>query len=251
MNVTPTIDDLVGFLKTSFVSAGFSRAVIAMSGGIDSSVSCALTVRALGKDNIYPLLLPYGKLNPTRDAEQVIEHLGIPKAHGVTIDIQSLVDPIIATDPAMDKIRRGNVIARARMILLYDQAKKWNALVVGTENKTEHLLGYFTRFGDEASDIEPLRNLYKTHVYELARLLQLPESILSKAPTAGLWEGQTDEGEFGFTYKEADEILLMIVDKKQSIDEVVAKGYDRATVEKVVKRMDENDYKHYLPIVAP
>ncbi|MBI3560071.1 NAD(+) synthase, partial [Candidatus Gottesmanbacteria bacterium] len=140
-------------------------------------------------------------------------------------------------------------MARVRMILLFDQAKKRNALVVGTENKTEHLLGYFTRFGDEASDIEPLRNLYKSQVYELARQLNLPENIVSKAPTAGLWEGQTDEGEFGFTYKEADEILAIIVDEKKSIDEVVRKGYDQATVEKVVKRMKENNFKHHLPIV--
>ncbi len=243
------VEALVQFIKTSFVSAGFKRAVVALSGGVDSSTSAALAVRAIGKENVYPLLLPYGNLNLTHDAEQVIEHLGIPKANVVNIDIQSLVDPIIAMDPTMDTIRRGNVMARARMILLYDQAKKRNALVVGTENKTEHLLGYFTRFGDEASDIEPLRNLYKTEVYTLARFLQLPESILLKAPTAGLWEGQTDEGEFGFTYQEADAILEMIVDEKKTIDEVVAKGYDQTTVGKVIERMKKNDFKHHLPIV--
>ena len=240
---------LVDFLKTSFQKAGFTRAVIALSGGIDSSVSCALAVRALGKDNIYPLLLPYGDLTTTADAQLVISHLGIPKENISTIDIQPFVDPIVALDKTMDKVRRGNIMVRVRMILLYDQAKKRNALVVGTENKTEHLLGYFTRFGDEASDIEPLRNLYKTEVRHLAQELGLPERIITKAPTAGLWEGQTDEGEFGFTYKEADEILAMIVDEKKTIDEVVRKGYDQATVEKVVKRMKENNFKHHLPII--
>ncbi len=248
-DVKQAANDLVQFLKRSFAEAGFGRAVIAMSGGVDSSCSAALAARALGKENVYPLLLPYGNLNSTRDAEYIIEHLGIPEANIVTIDIQSLVDPIIAIDSTMDNIRRGNIMARVRMILLYDQAKKRNALVIGTENKTEHLLGYFTRFGDEASDIEPLRNLYKTQVKELARALGLPDEIITNAPTAGLWEGQTDEDEFGFTYEEADEILSMIVDEKASIDAVVAKGFHRMVVEKVVKRMKDNEFKHTLPIL--
>ncbi len=246
-----TVGELVGFLQRAFSHAGFQYAVIAMSGGLDSSTSAALAVRALRKENVYPLLLPYGNLNPqaVADARLVTKTLGIPPANRTEINIQPFVDSMIALDPAMDNVRRGNVMARVRMILLYDQAKKRNALVVGTENKTEHLLGYFTRFGDEASDIEPLRNLYKTDVYALARQLGLPEKILTKAPTAGLWEGQTDEGEFGFTYEQADAILSMIVDEKQSIDEAVAKGYDRIIVEKVVKRMKENNFKHHLPII--
>ena len=244
-------DVLIRFSRISFQHSGFSRAVIAMSGGVDSSTSAALAVRALGNENVYPLLLPYGNLNHQGDADTrlVISSLGIPGRNISIIDIQPFVDPIIFLDPSMDKIRRGNVMARVRMILLYDQAKKRNTLVVCTENKTEHLLGYFTRFGDEASDIEPLRNLYKTRVRLLARELGLPERIISKAPTAGLWEAQTDEGEFGFTYKEADEILSMIVDGKKSVDEVIVKGYDQATVGKVVGRMKKNDFKHHLPIV--
>lgn len=243
------VEALVQFIKISFETAGFKRAVVAMSGGVDSSVSAALAARALGKNNVYPLLLPYVEPSSTDDAKLVIAHVGIPKSNIIQINISPFVDPMITLDPTMDRVRRGNIMARVRMILLYDQAKKHQALVVGTENKTEHLLGYFTRFGDEASDIEPLQNLYKTEVWELACELGLPDRIISKAPTAGLWEGQTDEGEFGFTYKEADAILGMIVDKKQSIDEVARKGYDRATVEKVVKRMKENNFKHHLPII--
>lgn len=242
-------ETLVQFLKHEFDAAGFSRAVVAMSGGVDSSCSAALAVRALGRDNVYPLLLPYGTLTPVDDAQEVIRALGIAQTNVSHINIQPIVDPIIALDNTMDQIRRGNVMARVRMILLYDYAKRRNALVVGTENKTEHLLGYFTRFGDEASDIEPLRSLYKTQVRQLGRELGLPERIITKAPTAGLWEGQTDEGEFGFTYRQADVILSMIVDEKKPIDEVVAKGYDQATVEKVVARMKENDFKHHLPLV--
>lgn len=242
---------IIDFLRKSLKHAGFGRAVIALSGGVDSSVSCALAVRALGKNNVYPLLLPYGTLNDlgVSDARLVIDALGIAQKNVTLINIQPLVDPIIGIDPSMDTIRRGNVMARTRMILLYDFAKKNNALVVGTENKTEHLLGYFTRFGDEASDIEPLRNLYKTEVYALAQTLEFPEIILTKDPTAGLWEGQTDEGEFGFTYKEADAILRMIVDEKKSIEEVATVGIDRNTVDRVLKRMKENAFKHHLPMM--
>ncbi|MBI4066734.1 NAD+ synthase [Candidatus Gottesmanbacteria bacterium] len=245
-------ETLVQFLKRSFAAAGFSRAVIAISGGVDSGTSCALAVAALGKNNVYPLLLPYNKLNNhgVEDARLVIRTLGIPDGNVTEINIQQLVDPIIALDLTMDHIRRGNVMARVRMILLYDQAKRRNALVVGTENKTEHLLGYFTRFGDEASDIEPLRNLYKTQVYELARHLNLPEMVVTKAPTAGLWEGQTDEGEFGFTYKQADMVLSMIVDEKKSLEQVLETGVDRSVIEKVVKRMKDNSFKHRLPIMS-
>ena len=249
MNVKQTTDELIHFIKNSFGKAGFERAVIAMSGGVDSSTSAALAVQALGANYVYPLLLPHGNLNTGAvvDARGMINALGIPQKNITQINIQPLVDPIISLDPKMDQIRRGNIMARVRMIVIFDNAKKRNALVVGTENKTEHLLGYFTRFGDEGSDIEPLRTLYKTQVYELARFLKLPEQVLTKTPTAGLWEGQTDEGEFGFTYKEADEILSLVVDQRQSVDAVVAKGLERETVEKVIKRMKENEFKHNLP----
>ena len=133
------------------------------------------------------------------------------------------------------------------MILVYDAAKKHNALVVGTENKTEHLLGYYTRFGDEASDVEPLRGLYKTHVYQIAKYIGVPEAILTKAPTAGLWEGQTDEGEFGFSYKEADDILHLLYDHQKSSKDVVAMGYTQTVVDTVAARVTKNSYKHSLP----
>src|SRR5258706_2675446 len=213
--------ELVEFLKNSFQKAGFTKAVIALSGGVDSATSCALVVRALGADNVYPLMLSYAVLSSqaTIDAVSVVGALGVSSFHVARFDIKPIVDPLIAKEPGMDNVRRGNAMARARMIVIYDQAKKRQAMVVGTENRTEHLLGYFTRFGYEASDIEPLRNLYKTQVYILARFMKLPDVVLSKAPTANLWEGQTDEGEFGFTYKEADEILALYFDEKKSVEE--------------------------------
>ncbi len=246
-----TSAELVAFLKNSFAKAGFTKAVIALSGGVDSATSCALAVRALGADNIYPVLLPYGSLSSqaTIDAVAVVEKLGIPTVHVTRFDIKPMVDPMVAKDPGMDNVRKGNAMARARMIVLYDQAKKRQALVIGTENKTEHLLGYFTRFGDEASDIEPLRNLYKTQVYTLAKYLQLPDVVVSRAPTAGLWEGQTDEGEFGFTYKDADEILFLHFDQKKTAEDIVAAGFTKELVDRVLARALINDFKHNLPMV--
>lgn len=244
-------NELVGFIKNAFTKAGFAKAVIALSGGVDSATSCALAVHALGEANVFPFLLPYGNLNPQGvvDAQEVIRTFNIPKDNVRVIDIQPLVDPVLRLDLSMDNVRKGNIMARMRMIVLFDQAKKQNALVVGTENKSEHLLGYFTRFGDEASDIEPLRNLYKTQVLELAKYLGIPEQIRTKPPTAGLWEGQTDEGELGFTYKDADEILYQLIDFKKTKEEVVASGFDTHLVEKVFSRYLANTYKHIVPIV--
>ncbi len=244
-------EKLIQYIKTSFRAASFKHAVIALSGGVDSSTSLSLTVRALEKENVYPVLLPYGNLNQqgTEDALLVIKLLKIPSENVVSIDIKPQVDPLLALDPSIDQIRRGNIMARVRMIVLFDQAKKHQALVVGTENKSEHLLGYFTRFGDEASDIEPLRNLYKTQVYQLAKYLLIPESILSKKPTAGLWEGQTDEGEFGFGYSHADEILYQLFDEKKSVEEIIASGFNKELIDKVQAFVAKNSFKHHLPIV--
>src|SRR3989344_1446820 len=251
LNIPKTKDELVGFIKNAFTKAGFSKAVIALSGGVDSATSLALTVEALGVSNVFPLLLPYGNLYPQSvvDARGVIQTFNIPKDNVRIVDIQPLVDPVLQLDCVIDNIRKGNIMARMRMIVLFDHAKKRNALVVGTENKSEQLLGYFTRFGDEASDIEPLRNLYKTQVLELAKHLVIPEPILTKPPTAGLWEGQTDEGELGFSYKDADEILYQLYDLKKTIEEVVASGLNKDIVEKVQIRALQNNFKHHLPAV--
>lgn len=253
-NINPekTAQSLVGLLRQTFAKTKFSRAVIALSGGIDSSLACTLAVKALGKDNVFPLLLPYGKLNDqgTADAWKVIEGLCISKNHITQINIKTSVDEIAKSDPRTDMLRKGNIMARVRMIFVFDQAKKREALVIGTENKSEYLLGYFTRFGDEASDIEPLRNLYKTHVYQLAKFMRLPKSILTNQPTAGLWKNQTDEGEFGFSYKDADRVLYYHFDKKLSAEEIIAKGLQKTIVEKVLQFVRKNDFKHQVPFIA-
>ncbi len=147
----------------------------------------------------------------------------------------------------MDTMRKGNIMARMRMIVLYDLSRKHNFMVLGTENKTEHLLGYYTRFGDEASDIEPIRELYKTHVYQLAKYLGVPRELIVKPPTAGLWENQTDEGEFGFSYKVADEILYQYCEKKLSKKEIIAQGHNSNVVEKIWWWIKKGEFKNRLP----
>lgn len=251
IDVQQEIDHIVAFLRDTLQRVGFSDAVVGLSGGLDSAVSFILAVQALGVDHVYPILLPCGGLSTqgVLDAMKLIEKLHIPLTHVTRIDIKQAVDDVVKQDPMMDKIRKGNVMARVRMTYLFDQAKKRRALVVGTENKTEHVLGYFTRFGDEASDIEPIRHFYKTQVYELAKTLGIPEEIIQKPPSADLWPEQTDEGEFGFTYKDADEILYLLVDEKKTQEEVIAAGFDKDIVSVVSQRISSNVFKHKTPYI--
>lgn len=249
MDVQQEIGRIVAFIKDTFSHAGFSDAVIGLSGGLDSAVSCVLATQALGTDRVYPILLPCGALGTqgVLDAMKLIEKLHIPLTHITRIDIKPTVDTIIKSDVMMDRIRRGNIMARVRMTYLFDQAKKRHALVLGTENKTEYILGYFTRFGDEASDVEPIRHLYKTQVHELAKHLTIPDEIIQKPPSAGLWPEQTDEGEFGFIYKDADEILYLLVDEKKTEEEIITSGFSQETVQKIKQRVNQNAFKHNLP----
>lgn len=237
------------FIQETFRRVGFSDTVIGLSGGIDSSVSCMLAIRALGADHVFPVLMPYGALGTQGilDSMQLIEAQHIPLSHIKRIDIQQAVDTCVKIDPSMDRVRKGNIMARIRMIYVFDQAKKRNALVMGTENRSEHLLGYFTRFGDAASDIEPIHHLYKTQVYELATHIGVPQNIIDKPPSADLWPEQTDEGEFGFTYQEADRILSLLVDDRKKADDIIAAGYERTTVSNITRRIEWNAFKEVTP----
>jgi len=247
-------DKITLFLKETFAKNGFSQAIIAVSGGVDSAVSLSLAVQALGPEHVYPLLLPYGSLNTqgVLDGMTLITELHIPLFHIVRIDIKYATDAVIGKEViSFDAVRKGNIMARIRMIYLFDQAKKRQALVVGTENKTEQLLGYYTRFGDEASDIEPIIHLYKTEVYKLATNLPIPQSILTKPPSAGLWPEQTDEKEFGFSYKDADQILSLLFDEGKTAEQVVGLGFDKEMVAKIQTRVSQNDFKHHTPYRVP
>lgn len=244
-----TAEYLTGFIKSVFEKQGFSRCVIGVSGGVDSATVMTLAARALGQDNVYPALMPYGGLGTqgVLDAMETVLSLAIPVGNIYRTDIKPAVDLICSREP-VDQVRRGNVMARIRMIYLFDLAKKRQALVMGTENRSEHLLGYYTRFGDGASDIEPIRNVYKSRVYEIAAVLGIPEKIRTKPPSADLWASQTDASELGFTYQEADPVLEMI-DAGKSEAEIAQLGPDPQITSKVLSRVRAFAYKTKLPLI--
>jgi NAD+ synthase len=239
------ISRITAFIKTVLKKTGKKNVVLAVSGGIDSATAGALLSRNLIPAQIHFIHLPYFSSNP--DALTLAAHLNIPKSHMHVTPIQSVVDAIISQQkiPAIDTLRRGNLMARVRMLHIYDLAKRLDALVCGTENKSEYHLGYFTRFGDEASDFEPIQHLYKTQVYHLAHALSVPETIQTAAPTAGLWHGQTDETELGFSYTEADQVMHLFIDKRVPLQKIPKKDYPNAKA--IIAHMQANTFKHHVP----
>ncbi|MGA2967899.1 MAG: NAD+ synthase [Candidatus Levyibacteriota bacterium] len=239
---------IVQFIKNTLVKQKIEKTVIGISGGIDSATSLYLLNNSVPLKNIIVVTLPYFD-NQLEDIDELINSINLPKENLQIIQIKPIVDEIVkALDIRYsDIVRTGNVMARVRMIALYDLAKKNNALVCGTENRSEHLLGYFTRFGDEASDIEPIRHLYKTQVYELAKYLGVPQKIVDKKPSANLWGEQTDEGEFGFTYQEADAVLYLYFDKKFSVEEIEKQGFENS--KRIIEFAKKNSYKHHVPYI--
>ncbi len=240
---------LAGFIKSEVTCAGFLRAIVNLSGGLDSALSLALAVDALGAENVLALRLPYRTSSPDslEHAQLMLDQF---KVRSETIDITAMVDPLINRDPNITNVRKGNIMARARMVVLYDQSEVFKALAIGTSNKTEILLGYSTQWGDAASAINPIGDLYKTQARQLSRALNIPAPIIDKAPSADLWEGQTDEGELGFTYEEVDKLLYLLVDQRYSPAECVDAGFDERFVDVVVKRIRRNQFKRMQPPIA-
>lgn len=240
---------LTGFIQTEITRAGFSRAVVGLSGGIDSSLSCYLTVEALGADNVLAIRMPYmtSSADSLEHAQLVIDELGV---NSLTIPITEMVEPLFERFPEADPVRRGNTMARVRMIVLFDQSQAIGGLVVGTGNKTEILLGYTTLFGDSACAINPIGDLYKTQVRQMAREMGLPTAIIDKPPSADLWVGQTDEGELGFTYAEVDQLLYLLVDQRYKPEDCVAEGFSETFVRSVVDLVKKNHFKRVLPPIA-
>ncbi len=240
---------LVSFLRQEITRSGLTRAVVGLSGGLDSTVSCMLSAEALGPENVLALMMPYKSSSPDSlaDAQRVVEQTGVKHD---TVEITPMVDPFLARFPEADARRRGNVMARERMMVLYDQSAAFGGLVVGTGNKTEILLGYTTLFGDSACALNPLGDLYKTQVRQLARALGVPEAIQKKAPSADLWKGQTDEGELGYTYAEVDRLLYLLVDERYSPEECVAAGFAEKFVHGVTERVRRNQFKRVLAPIA-
>ena len=240
---------LVGFLHSEITRAGFNRAVVGLSGGVDSALSCLLAAEALGSKNILALRMPYKTSPPEamEHAQQIIELSGVLE---MTIPITEMTDAYLDQFPKADQVRRGNVMARMRMIALYDQSAAFQGLVVGTGNKTEILLGYTTLYGDSACALNPLGDLYKTQIRQLATAMGVPEVILNKPPSADLWIGQTDEGELGFTYEQVDQLLLLLIDRRYSPEDCIDAGFDRQFVEDVLERVRKNQFKRVLPPIA-
>lgn len=241
---------IVHFIRQIVADAGFTRAVIGLSGGIDSAVSCFLTAEALGSENVLALRLPYRTSAPDAlgDAQTIIDQLGLPND---TVDITPMVEPLFERFPDMSAVRRGNAMARMRMIVLYDRSVAWRGLVVGTGNRTEALLGYTTLFGDSACALNPVGGLFKTQLRQLARALGVPRRIISKPPSADLWPGQTDEGEMGWTYAAVDQVLYLLYDEAATPEQVIAAGFAQPFVERVVQTVRRNEFKRRLPPVAP
>jgi NAD+ synthase len=249
---------IAGFIRGQLDQAGFDRAVLGLSGGIDSALVAYLVAEAIGADRLLAVLMPYRTSSPASraDAEAVVADLG---CRSELVEITAMVDGYFGTDerpgaagtdgPA-SALRRGNFAARMRMSVLYDRSVTWGGLVVGTGNKTEGLIGYTTLFGDSACAFNPIGDLYKSQVRQLAVAIGVPDAIVRKAPSADLWPGQTDEDEGGFSYPLLDRILFWRVDKRRSVEEMVDMGFDAATVERVDRMVATSEFKRQVPPIA-
>lgn len=254
INEERTLEVLEAFLREEVTKTGFKRVVFGLSGGIDSALVAYLAYRALGRDGIHCVLMPYKSSSRAsiEDAMAVVQDLDVPHT------MVEITDPIDAYFSQIDRIlgqpatplRRGNRMARERMCTLFDFSAHLGALVLGTSNKTELLLGYGTQFGDMASALNPVGDLYKCQVRQLSKAVGVPKSILEKAPSADLWEDQTDEKELGFGYDEADEILYQLVDMRLSVADLLEKGYDERLLRMVTSRVMQNQYKRKPPVIA-
>jgi NAD+ synthetase len=240
---------LEAFLRDELIERrGIGRAVIGLSGGVDSAVTAYLCARALGPENVYAFRMPYKSSSPASlgDAQLVIDALGI---HARTIEITAAVEGYLQFEPDADARRRGNVMARTRMVVLFDQSAKLDALPVGTGNKTERLLGYFTWHADDTPPVNPLGDLFKTQVWALARYLGVPQALIDKAPSADLEADQTDEGDLGITYARADAILAQLL-LGYSDEQLIEHGFDARDVALVRRKVDSTHWKRHLPTTA-
>ncbi len=251
---------ITGFIAGQLRQAGFERAVLGLSGGIDSALVAYLAAEAIGPERVLAVLMPYRTSSPASrsDAEEVVRRLGCGSR---VVDISPIVDGYFGPDggppgsggaeaQGASALRRGNFMARARMMVLYDASVSWGGLVVGTGNKTETLIGYTTLFGDSACAFNPIGDLYKSQVRQLALAMGVPDAIIRKAPSADLWPGQTDEAEAGFAYHELDRLLYWMIDRRRSDDELAALGFDGATVARVDRMVAASEFKRQVPPIA-
>jgi NAD+ synthase len=240
------------FIRGHLRQTGFEHVILNLSGGLDSALVAYLVAEAIGPDKLLCLLLPYKTSAPESraDAESVVSALG---CHAKVIDITSIVDGYFETAMGgvnVERVRRGNFAARARMAVMYDQSVEWRGLPAGTGNKTEALLGYTTIYGDNAAAFLPIGDLYKSQVRQLAADMGVPERILEKPPTADLWPGQTDEGELGMTYADMDRMLYWLVDRRRTHDQLEAMGFGAPAIQRVERLISGSEFKRQTPVVA-
>ncbi len=250
---------IAGFIRGQLRQAGFERCVLGLSGGIDSALVAYLVAEAIGADQLLCVLMPYRTSSPASraDAEAVVAAIGCPSE---LVEITAMVDGYFGRDGAVgaggkealeaSPVRRGNLMARMRMSILYDKSVTFGGLVVGTGNKTESLIGYTTLFGDSACAFNPIGDLYKSQVRQMAAAIGVPRQIIAKAPSADLWPDQTDEGEGGFSYPLLDRLLYWRIDRRRATDELVGMGFDRALVERVERLVATSEFKRQVPPVA-
>ncbi len=240
---------LTEFIRSQLRQAGFERLVLGLSGGIDSGLVAFLAAEAIGPERLLAVLMPYRTSSPASrgDAESIVERLGCASE---IVDISPMVDGFFGDQLDVSPVRRGNFAARMRMSVLYDRSVTWGGLVIGTGNKTEALIGYTTLFGDSACAFNPIGDLYKTQVRQLAMAIGVPDAVLRKAPSADLWPGQTDEGEAGFTYHELDRLLYWMVDRRRTPEELAVVGFETAMVERVSRMVAGAEFKRQVPPIA-
>jgi len=250
---------ITAFIRAQLAQAGFERALVGLSGGIDSALVAFLVAEAIGADRLLCVLMPYRASSPASrsDAEEVVRRLGCPSE---LVDITPIVDGYFGQDGnpgsggpmalEASPLRRGNAMARARMLVLYDRSVTWRGLVVGTGNKTESLIGYTTLFGDSASAFNPIGDLYKSQVRQLSVAVGVPDAIIRKAPSADLWPGQTDEQEAGFSYPQLDRLLFWMIDRRRSDEELAAMGLDPPVIDRVGRLVAVSEFKRQVPPIA-
>lgn len=241
---------LVGFIRNEVLRTGLKRVVFGLSGGIDSTLAAYLAAEALGPENVMGVRMPYSSSSSEtmEHGQLVAERLGIESK---TLSIANQVDTYFAQlDDDASRLRRANMMARQRMTILYDQSAAFGALVLGTSNKTELLLGYGTLHGDMASALNPIGDLYKTQIWELSEHMGVPAEIVKKPPTADLWAGQTDESELGFSYADVDRLLVRMVDLRIPLDVLEKQGFTNVFIERVTRMVRTTQFKRRLPLIA-